>query len=94
MTDEYTDDIEHIGDNASARLKAFIERIERLNEEKDAIADDTKDVYAEAKGTGFDVKVLRKVIQRRKMDADLRAEQDQILEMYENAIAELKEMME
>lgn len=64
------------------QLRAFIERIERLEEEKKSIADDIKDVYGEAKGTGFDTKVLRKLISIRKQDRDERAEQEAILDMY------------
>ena len=66
----------------AGHLKAFIERIERLEEEKKTIADDIKDVYAEAKGTGFDTKVLRKIVSIRKQDANERKEQDEILELY------------
>lgn len=67
---------------ARDQLRAFIERIERLEEEKAAIADDIKDVYAEAKGTGFDTKILKTVIKVRKQDADERAEQEAILDTY------------
>lgn len=67
---------------AKDQLRAFVERIERLEEEKKTIADDVKDIYAEAKGTGFDVKMLKKVIALRKMDSDERAEQDAILDSY------------
>lgn len=63
-------------------LKAFIERIERLEEEKKAIADDIKEVYAEAKGTGYDVKIMRKIISIRKMDRDKRREEEEILDLY------------
>lgn len=79
------DDLGDLNDTqgaARAQLRAFIERIERLEEEKKAIADDIKDVYGEAKGTGFDTKVLRKVISIRKQDRDERAEQEAILETY------------
>ena len=69
-----------------ARLKSFIERIERLEEEKAAIADDIKDVYAEAKGTGFDTKTMRKVISLRKMDSEKRQEADMLLETYKAAL--------
>lgn len=72
---------------AAKRLKSIVERIEKMAEEKDAIAGDIKDVYSEAKGAGYDVKALRKLIQRRKMDADERAEQDAILETYEGVFA-------
>ncbi len=67
---------------ARDQLRAFIERIERLEEEKKTIADDIKDVYAEAKGTGFDTKILKKVIALRKKDANERMEEEAILETY------------
>lgn len=67
---------------ARDQLKSFIERIERLEEEKQTIADDIKDVYGEAKGTGFDTKILRKIISIRKQDKDERMEQEAILETY------------
>lgn len=69
-----------------ARLKSIIERIEKLEEEKTAIAADIKDVYAEAKGTGFDVKTIRKVIRLRKMDSNKLAEEDALLETYRAAV--------
>lgn len=71
---------------AQDQLRSFVERIERLEEEKKTIADDIKDVYAEAKGNGFDTKVLRKVISLRKQDANERAEQDAILDLYLQAL--------
>ena len=67
---------------AKDHLKAFVERIERLEEEKKTIADDIKDVYAEAKGNGFDIKALRAVVRLRKQDSDERKEQEAILETY------------
>jgi uncharacterized protein (UPF0335 family) len=67
---------------ARDQLRAFIERIERLEEEKKTIADDIKDVYAEAKGTGFDTKILKKVIAIRKQDLEERMEQEAILDTY------------
>ena len=67
---------------ARDQLRAFIERIERLEEEKKTIADDIKDVYAEAKGTGFDTKILKKVIALRKNDEQERLEEEAILETY------------
>ena len=70
----------------AGQLKAFVERIERLEEEKKAIADDIKDVYAEAKGNGFDVKIVRKIISIRRQDKDKRREEEQILELYLNAL--------
>jgi len=74
---------------AKDHLKAFVERIERLEEEKKALADDIRDVYGEAKATGFDAKALRAVVRLRKMDADERKEQDAILETYLHALGML-----
>lgn len=74
------------GGVAGARLKSFIERIERLEEEKAALAEDIKEIYAEAKGTGFDTKTIRKLIRLRKMDSDKRREEDELLELYKSAI--------
>jgi uncharacterized protein (UPF0335 family) len=71
---------------AKDQLKAFIERIERLEEEKKTIADDIRDVYAEAKGNGFDTKALRAIVRMRKQDADERKEQETILETYMHAL--------
>ena len=71
---------------ARDQLRAFIERIERLEEEKQSIADDIKDVYGEAKGVGFDTKILRRVIQLRKQDRDERIEQEAILDTYLHAL--------
>ncbi|MFG5119409.1 DUF2312 domain-containing protein [Methylorubrum sp. POS3] len=71
---------------AADQLKSIIERIERLEEEKAGIAGDIKDVYAEAKANGFDVKVLRKIIALRKRDHDERQEEEAILELYLQAI--------
>jgi uncharacterized protein (UPF0335 family) len=70
------------------QLKSIVERIERLEEEKKAIADDVKEVYAEAKGNGYDVKVLRKVIAIRKRDRDERLEEEAILDLYLQAVGE------
>ena len=74
---------------AKDQLKAFVERVERLEEEKKAIADDIRDVYAEAKGNGFDVKALRAVVRLRKQDANERAEQETILDTYMQALGML-----
>ena len=73
------------------QLKSYVARIERLEEEKKALADDIKDVYAEAKAFGFDVKILRKVISMRKQDANERAEQEAILDIYLAALGMLPE---
>ncbi|WAJ31198.1 DUF2312 domain-containing protein [Antarcticirhabdus aurantiaca] len=75
-----------VEDVAQDQLRSFVERIENLEAEKKTIADDIKDVYAEAKGNGFDTPVLRKVIQLRKQDANERAEQDAILDLYLQAL--------
>ena len=74
---------------AKDHLKAFVERIERLEEEKKTIADDIRDVYAEAKGSGFDAKALRTIVRLRKMDTDQRKEQEAILETYMHALGML-----
>jgi uncharacterized protein (UPF0335 family) len=74
---------------AKDQLKAIIERIERLEEEKKAISDDIRDVYAEAKGNGYDVKALRTIVRMRKQDANERAEQETILETYLQALGML-----
>lgn len=68
------------------RLRSFIKRIEKLNEDKTAIGEDLKEVYSEAKGTGFDVKIIRKIIQLRKMEIEKRRESDELLELYKSAI--------
>lgn len=67
---------------AAGQLRSIIERIERLEEEKKAIADDIKDVYGEAKGNGFDTKVLRQVVRIRKLDQAERQEQEALLDLY------------
>jgi uncharacterized protein (UPF0335 family) len=74
---------------ARDQLKAIIERIERLEEEKKATSDDISDLYKEAKGNGFDVKALRTIVRLRKLDANERREQETILETYMNALGML-----
>jgi len=74
---------------AKDQLKAIVERIERLEEEKKTISDDIRDVYAEAKGNGYDVKALRAVVRLRKQDANERAEQETILDTYMQALGML-----
>lgn len=68
------------------QLRAFVERIERLEEDKAAVANDLKEVYAEAKGTGFDVKAIRAVVRMRKQDEEKRKEADAILATYMHAL--------
>ena len=67
-------------------LKSFIERIERLEEEKKAISEDIKEVYAEAKGNGYDVKIMRKIISIRRQDENKRREEEEILDLYLSAL--------
>ena len=66
----------------SGHLRAFIERIERLNEEKKALSEDIKEVYAEAKGNGFDPKIIRKIVSIRGQDADKRIEEETLIDLY------------
>jgi uncharacterized protein (UPF0335 family) len=77
---------QEVGGVSGQRLKSFIERIERLEEEKTAIADDIKEVYAEAKSSGFENKIMRRVIKLRKMDTQKRREEDELLDLYMAAI--------
>lgn len=79
---------DNLGDNSRLALCRFAERIERLNEEKQVIASDTKEVYAEAKADGFDPATLRRVIALRKMDQEERKRREQIIEVYETALDE------
>jgi len=74
------------GGVAADQLKAFVERIERLEEEKKVIGDDIKDVYAEAKGNGYDVKILRKVVALRKKQPHERDEEEAVLDLYLHAL--------
>jgi uncharacterized protein (UPF0335 family) len=71
---------------AKDQLKAFVERIERLEEEKKTISDDIRDVYAESKAVGYDTKALRTIVRMRKQDIDERKEQETILETYMHAL--------
>src|ERR1700741_3474201 len=71
---------------ASKQLKSFVERIERLEEEKKGVADDIRDVFAEAKGQGFDTKVMRQVIRLRKKDLAERQEEEALLDLYLHAL--------
>ena len=78
-----------VGGIAGDRLKSFIERIERLEEERRALGADIKEVYAEAKGTGFDTKIMRQVIRLRRMDKDDLDEQESLLDVYKRALGML-----
>jgi uncharacterized protein (UPF0335 family) len=74
------------GGIAAAKLKSFIERIERLETEKSELGADVREVYAEAKGNGFDTKIMRQVIKLRKMEPADRNEQDELLDLYRKAL--------
>ena len=75
-----------VGGIAADRLRQFIERIERLEEEKRALMADIRDVYSEAKGTGFEPKIMRQLVKMRAMDRELLQEQDELLETYRAAV--------
>ena len=75
-----------VGGIAAAKLKQFVEKIERLEAEKADIATDIREVYAEAKGNGFDTKIMRQVIKLRKMEEPDRKEQDELLDLYRAAL--------
>lgn len=75
-----------VGGIAGDRLRSFVDRVERLEIEKEALAADIREVYSEAKGTGFDVKVLKQIVKLRKMDVSERQEQEDILDIYKRAL--------
>lgn len=75
-----------VGGVAGEQLKSYIERIERLEEEKAALQADIREVFAEAKGNGFDTKIMRQVLKLRKMDQDDRSEQEHLLDLYKRAL--------
>jgi uncharacterized protein (UPF0335 family) len=89
-----TEDIEEQEEDAAekpsnvsgARLKSFLERIERLEEEKKALAEDVRDIYSEAKSTGFEPKIMRKIISLRKTNLEKRREERELLDLYMSAI--------
>ena len=78
-----------VGGIAGERLRSFIERIERLEEEKRTLAEDIKEVFAEAKGSGFDTKIIRQIIKIRRMDKDDLDEQETMLDIYMRALGML-----
>ena len=80
-----------VGGIAGERLRSFIERIERLEEEKRTLAADIKEVYAEAKGNGFDARIMRQLIRLRRMDKDDLDEQESLLDVYKRALGMLPE---
>ena len=83
IADSATSNITSISGN---RLKSFIERVERLEEEKKALAEDIRDVYSEAKGTGFEPKIMRKIVSLRKSNLEKRREEQELLDLYMSAI--------
>lgn len=89
MQSETTSTSNSIGQTAKNQLRTFVERIERLEEEKKALSSDIKDLYAEAKATGFDSKTLRTIIKLRKLDATKRKDQEAILAIYMHALGML-----
>ena len=89
MADDATAHSDVLNATAQGQLKSIIERIERLEQEKAEVAEQIKEVFAEAKGNGFDVKVLRKVVRIRKQDRAKRMEEDAILDLYLSAIGEI-----
>ncbi len=74
------------GEVSTERLRAFIMRIEKLEEDKSSIAEDIKDVYAESKSMGFDVKTIRKVVSLRKLEVEKRREEEELLDLYKSAL--------
>jgi uncharacterized protein (UPF0335 family) len=75
-----------VGGVAGEQLRSFIERIERLEEEKSALSGDIKEVYAEAKGNGFEPRIMRQIIKIRKMDKDALDEEESLLDLYKRAL--------
>ena len=75
-----------VGGIASERLLSFVERLERLEEEKAALSEDIKEVYSEAKSGGFDIKIMRQIVRLRKMNTADRREQEELLDLYKNAL--------
>jgi len=74
------------GEVSSQRLRSFIQRIEKLEESKAAVAEDIKDVYGEAKSTGFDIKIIRQIVRLRKIEVEKRREAAELLELYKSAL--------
>lgn len=89
MSEENTQDEntpKDVGGVQGQRLQSFIERIERLSEEKEALHEDIKEVYAESKGVGFDAQIIRKIVSLRKMDGEKRREEEELLDLYKTAV--------
>lgn len=81
-----TEGIGHNSGITAGQLKSIIERVERITEEKAGLSEDIREIYAEAKGNGFDAKIIRMIVRLRKMNPSDRAEQDALLETYKSAI--------
>jgi len=81
-----SDKAEDVGGISGKRLRSYIERVERLEEEKAACVEDIKEIYVEVRSAGFDSKILRKIVRYRKMDTDKRREEDELLTLYKAAI--------
>lgn len=79
-----------VGGIAAEQLRSYIERIERLEEEKAGLAADIRDIYAEAKGTGFDTKIMRQILRLRKLEKEDRQEQEELLDLYKQALGMLE----
>ena len=77
---------DHVAEVSGTRLKSFIERVERLEEEKKAMAEDIRDVYSEAKAVGFEPKIMRKIVSLRKANLEKRREEQELLDLYMSAI--------
>lgn len=88
MADD-SSNIDVLNSTAQGQLKSIVERVERLEQEKSEIAEQIKEVFAEAKGNGFDVKTLRKVVRIRKIDRAKRQEEEALLDLYLSAIGEI-----
>ncbi|NQW09066.1 MAG: DUF2312 domain-containing protein [Alphaproteobacteria bacterium] len=83
---ETTTETVNVGGVAGDQLRSYLERVERLEEEKAALMADIREIFAEAKGNGFDVKIMRQVLKLRKMDGDDRAEAETLLDLYKRAL--------
>lgn len=83
---EEKENMAKVGGVAASQLRSFVERIERLEDEKQALTNDIREIYSEAKGAGFDVKVLRQVVRLRKMDAHDRSQMEAVLDVYKRAL--------
>jgi uncharacterized protein (UPF0335 family) len=77
---------ENSGQISSERLRSFVKRIEKMEEDKAAVAEDLKEIYGEAKGAGFDTKIIRKIISLRRLELEKRREQEELIELYKSAL--------